>query len=404
MKRLVAAVLCVSAVCWMGGCKAGPLPSPSGVLVNVSGSFKIIEVGGAPVTLTAAVSGDPGNHGVKWMLSQANTDCSPACGTLKASTGTMSAVYTPPANVPVNQQATITAQSVMDTRQAFAFNFQITGAITVSIAPKFSSQTDGGPAASVTATVTNDPTNSGVTWTFKAGGSTLTCSNSNPNPCNGTPSGSLTPGPAAGMTAQYQPPNAAVPSGDTQPTITATSNSDSTKSDSFSFTLVPPPISVSISNKFSSITAGGSAVTVNAVVTNDQFYSNAGVTWTLTSAVSGATTCAPTCGTLTPSSSPSLSASYTPPATAPTDANANPTITATSVSAVPAQSDSFSFNILSPASVFKGGYVFQLRGFDASGAPMAMAGVFTSDGLGNVTSAELDVNDNLNPTFTSGLS
>src|SRR5215472_6108369 len=392
MKRLVAAVLCVSAVCWMGGCKAGPLTSPNGVLVNVSGSFKIIEVGGAPVTLTAAVSGDPGNHGVKWMLSQANTDCSPACGTLKVSTGTMSAVYTPPANVPVNQQATITAQSVMDARQAFSFNFQITGAITVSIAPKFNSQTEGGSASSVTATVNNDPTNAGVTWALTAGGA-------NCSPQCGT----LTFGPAPALTAQYQPPNTAVSAANSQPTITATSVADSTKSDSFSFTLVAPPISVSISNPFNSTTAGGSAVTVKAVVTNDQFYSSAGVTWTLTSSVSGSSTCAPTCGTLTPSTSPSLSASYTPPATAPTDANANPTITATSVTDT-TQFDSFSFNILSPGSVFKGGYVFQLRGFDASGAPMAMAGVFTSDGLGNVTGAELDVNDNLNPTFISGLS
>ena len=391
MKGYVAALLSVCSLGWVAGCKTGPLASTSGVVVSVSGSFKIIQVGGTPVTLTAAVNGDPGNHGVTWTLSQANTDCSPACGTLKVTTGTMSAVYTPPTSAPVNQQATITARSVMDARQAFVFNFQITGAIAVSIAPKFNSQTEGGSAVSLNATVNNDPTNSGVTWTLTAGGS-------NCSPQCGT----LTAGPAPVLTAQYQPPNTAVSAPNSQPTITATSVADSTKSDSFSFTLSPPPISVSISNKFASITAGGSAVTINATVTNDQFYSNAGVTWSLTSTVNGVTgSCTPTCGTLTPTSG--VSASYTPPATAPIDANANPTITATSVSDT-TKFDSLAFNILSPASVFKGAYVFQLRGFDGSGAPMAIAGVFSSDGLGNITGAELDVNDNLNPTFTSGLS
>lgn len=404
MKRCIIALACACILMFFAGCKSGPTPSPLGVQVNVSGSFKFEEVGGAPVTLTATVTGDAANQGVTWALSQANVGCAPACGTLKPSG--LSAVYTPPTSLPGNQQATITARSNKDNRQDFAFNFQITGAVTVSIAPKFSSQTEGGPATNLSATVNNDPTNSGVTWTFTVGGSTLTCSNAASNPCAGTGGGTLTPGPAPGLTAQYQPPNTAVPSGDTQPTITATSNADTTKSDNFSFTLAPPPISVSITNKFSSTAAGGSAVSVNVVVTNDQFYSNAGATWTLTSTVNGVTgPCTPTCGTLKPSVSPSLSASYSPPATAPasTDPNASPTITATSVSDT-TKSDNFTFNILSPASVFKGGYVFQLRGFDASGAPMATAGVLTSDGSGNITGAELDINDKFVTTPYSGLS
>ena len=406
MKGYVAALFCVCIMLFVGACNSGPAASPMAVEVSVSGAFKFQEVGSGAVTLKAAVTGDPGNHGVTWTLSQANTDCSPACGTLQPllSSPTTSAIYTPPTSVPVNQQATITARSIMDGRQNFVFNFQITAPITVSIAPKFSTKTDGGPATSLSASVNNDPTNSGVTWTFTVGGTALTCSNSSPNPCSGTASGTLTPSPAPGLTAQYQPPNTAVPSGDAQPTITATSNGDTTKSDSFSFTLVAPPISVSISNKFSTTTSGGSAATINAVITNDQFYSNAGVTWTLTSTVNGVTgLCSPTCGNLTPTSSPSLSASYTPPATAPTDANANPTITVTSVSDS-TKSDSFAFNILSPASVFKGAYVFQLRGFDTNGHPMARAGVFTSDGLGNITGAELDTNDNFSVTSLSGLS
>lgn len=392
MKRGVAALFwaCISLI--VTGCKGGSPSFPaSPVQVNVSGEFRFQQVGGAPVTLKATVMGDPNGQGVTWTLSQANVSCSPACGTLTASG--MSAVYTPPTTIPVNQQATITARSNKDSRQDFAFNFQITGAISVSVAPKFNSQTEGGPALTVNATVTNDPSNppAGVTWTLT----------SSEGPC-APACGTLTAGAAPSLSASYTPPNAATSGANLSPTITATSVADSTKSDSFSFTLSPPPISVSISNKFASIAAGGSAVTISAVVTNDQLYSNAGATWSLVSTVNGVTgPCTPTCGTLTPSSG--VSASYAPPGTAPIDANANPTITATSVSDT-TKFDSFSFNILSPASVFKGTYVFQLRGFDGSGAPMAMTGVFTSDGLGNITGAELDVNDNLMPTFTSGLS
>lgn len=391
MKRCVTALVCAGILLFFTGCENGPIPSSLPVQVNVSGSFRFQQVGGGPVTLTATVTGDTSNQGVAWTLSQANVSCSPVCGTLKISG--MSAVYTPPTSMPLNQQATITARSNKDSRQDFAFNFQITGPITVSIAPKFNSQTEGGPAVTINATVNNDPSNppAGVTWT-------LTSSLGACAPACGT----LTPGAAPSLSASYTPPNTATSGTNLSPTISATSVADSTKSDSYSFTLVPPPISVSISNKFAAQTAGGPAVTVSAVVTNDQFYSNAGVTWTLTSTVNGATgPCAPTCGTLTPSSS--LSVSYTPPATAPTDANATPTITATSVSDT-SKSDNFSFNTLSPASVFKGGYVFQLRGFDASGAPMATAGVFASDGSGNITGAELDSNDKFVLTSVSGLS
>lgn len=396
MKRYVAALLYVCITLFVAACKSGPTPSPLGVEVSVSGAFQFQEVGGAPVTLKATVTGDPGNQGVTWALSQANVSCSPACGTLQAlKASPLSAVYTPPTSVPLNQQATITARSNKDARQNFVFNFQITAPITVSISPKFSTQIEGGPAVAVNATVNNDPSSPplGVTWTLA----------SSTGPC-APGCGTLTPVAAPSLSASYTPPNAATSGANLSPTITATSVADSTKSDSFSFTLAPPPISVSISNKFTSTTAGGSAVTVKTVVTNDQFYSNAGVTWALTSTVNGVTgPCTPTCGTLTPSSSPSLSASYTPPATAPTDANATPTITATSVSDT-TKSDSFSFNILSPASVFKGVYVFQLRGFDTSGAPMATTGVFTSDGLGNVTGVEVDMDDNFVVTSASGLS
>jgi hypothetical protein len=302
------------------------------------------------------------------------------------------AVYTPPTAPPLNGQGTITARSLVDGRQNFVFNFQITPAITVSIAPKFAMQTAGGPVVNLTATITNDISNngstSGVTWTLTAGGA------------NCTPQcGTLNVDPAPALTAHYQPPATTPTGANDSPTIAATSIFDPSKGDSFNFTIVAPPISVMITNKFTIQTMSGPAVTVNAAVTNDSV-ANAGVTWTLTS-TAGA--CSPACGTLVPSPAPSFSAIYTPPTSAPSGANTTPTITATSVTDS-TKNDSFSFSIVVAGAQFMGSYAFQLRGFDAASAPMALSGSIVIDGMGNITGGEMDVNDNKTVTSTTGLS
>lgn len=256
------------------GC-ADVIPSGLNVLVDVSNAFTFAQVGAAPITLTATTTYDGTHKGVKWALTTANVSCSPACGTLAPSKSpSFSAVYTPPANTPLNQQATITAYSVAEGTQQYSFTFSII-----------------------------------------------------------------------------------------------------------------PPASVQITNKFSSILTGSSPVQVNAAVTNDP--ANAGVTWTLTA---GGSNCSPACGTLTPATAPSFSAAYTPPAALPTGANLNPTITATSVTNT-AASDSFAFTIVGSVSLVKGSYAFLLRGYDGNQLPMSLAGMLTTDGSGNISNAEFDVND-----------
>ncbi|HXA00152.1 MAG TPA: hypothetical protein VN025_20510 [Candidatus Dormibacteraeota bacterium] len=364
MKRYLGGLLFIPVMVWMAACGSSS-GQTTPVVVNVSGAFTTIQAGGQPVTLTASV-------GVSWVLSIANTNCSPGCGTLSSFTSN-SVVYTPPATVPVNQQATITARSLSDNQQAFVFNFQIVPPITLSIAPKFSTQTAGGAVVDLTATVSNDVSNAGVTWSLTAGGTDCT------GPC-----GTLTVDPAPSLTAHYQPP-ATVPTGaNATPKITATSVADSTKSDSFTFTITAPAIAVVISNKFSTVGVGASPITINVNVNNDA--ANAGVTWTLTT---GGNACSPACGTLIPSSAPSFSAAYTAPTTLPAGPNASPTITATSVTDA-TKNDSFSFNVVNLSSLFTGSYAFQVRGFDTAGLPMTMAGSITSDGAGNITAGELD--------------
>lgn len=253
-------------------------PPSTDLVVQITNAFpnNTVQAGGPPITLKATVLHDGPQKGVKWTLTAANTNCSPGCGTLVASASpSFSAVYTPPAQAPMNQQATITAVAVDQPSQGYSFLFTII-----------------------------------------------------------------------------------------------------------------PPTSVMITDKFSSVIAGGPPITVNATVQNDP--SNMGVTWTL---MAGGSACSPACGTLVASAAPSFAAQYTPPMTVPTGSAANPTITATSVSNTSA-SDNFAFTINSASALLSGSYVFLLRGYDTfSLQPMAMAGAITADGKGNITSGEIDFNN-----------
>lgn len=226
MRRLGLQVLAVSSFFLLFGCGSGV--HIEGLVVAVAGVFSSIQVGSAPVTLTASVN-DFGRSGVKWSLTLGGVSCSPGCGTLSApsSNPNYSIVYNPPATAPLNTNATITATSLADKTAIFAFNFTIIPGPTVVINNKFMAQYAGGPAVSVSATVQNDSTNSGVTWTLTTGGTS--CS-----PACGT----LTSGAAPTITATYAPP-ATLPTGaNASPTITAALVVKPAVTDSFTFNIV----------------------------------------------------------------------------------------------------------------------------------------------------------------------
>jgi hypothetical protein len=324
MHRSIKLLLVIPLVWLMNGCAKVIGADPPNVTVNIANAFTAIPAGSLPVTLNATIANQHHNQGVTWSLSLANTGCSPACGTIvPQASPSYSAVYKPPARVPTNQTATITATSVEDPRQVFVFNFTITASVGVVITPKFSAQFAGGPPVTVSAQVTNDGLGAGVTWALTAGGAS--CS-----PACGTLSASAAPS----LTAIYTPPTNPPSGANAKPSITANSVTDPTQSDSFSFSF---PISVSISTKFAVQLVGAAPATVVAQVIDD--VAAAGVTWTLTS---NGISCAPGCGTI--SATPGLTAAYTPPADQPTGPNSTPTITATSVTD-PSKSDSFTFTI-----------------------------------------------------------
>ena len=173
------------------------------------------------------------------------------------------------------------------------------------------------------------------------------------------------------------------------PTMTKTSTT-------FNVTITST-ITVSITNPFTTIDAGATAVTVNATVTNDVTPTN-GVNWTFSPASCNTDTGSP-CGTL--SAIAATSVSYTPPATVPTKAGqSTPTIIAAAVDD-PSKTNSFMFTIDPPAPAaacatgheaeLAGTFAYLMKGFDANGA-VAIAGSFYADGAGKITGGVEDIN------------
>lgn len=224
-----------------------------------------------------------------------------------------------------------------------------------------------GQTVNITASVTNDSNNKGVTWTLSG---------------VGTLSGQTT------TAATYNAP-ASVGS-NTTVTVTATSVADNTKSASLMITVTPPPpITVTINSKITSIIAGAAAVNFTVTVQNDS--ANAGVTWSL---LANNSNCSPTCGAL--SNVTTTGVTYTPPATVPASPNNAPTLVAMSVTDN-TKTDTDAFTIVSFASAnngdLKGQYAFLVGGFDdATGGQFAYIGSFTADGMGGVTTGIEDEN------------
>lgn len=334
---------------------------------------------GQTVSITAAVANDSSNQGVTWAVSGG--------GTLSNET-TTGATYNAPASVSSNTDVTVTATSVADTSASATLKITVTPApaISVSITNPISTITAGSSAVTLNATVQNDSSNSGVTWTLTAGGSS----------CSPT-CGSLSSATSSSVT--YTPPSTAPASPDNAPTITATSVADTSKSATDSFTISAPvvqPIVVTITDPITSVTAGSATVTLNATVQNDS--SNSGVTWTLTA---GGNSCSPACGSLTGAAATSVS--YVPPTSVPAAPDNAPTVTATSV-ADTTKSASDAFTITSSTAtnndaILKGEYAFLV-----AGQMNAMTASITTDGNGNITGGEEDwiSGSDLNAAIVSG--
>jgi len=141
---------------------SGAPPPP--ISVSVSPNSASVGIGSGSQNFTATVQNDFRNGGVLWTLS--GTGCSGAtCGTLSNVTST-SVTYTGPTSIPNPPTVTLTATSVTDnTKIATATITVIQGTIGVSVSPKRAAVTMSAlQTVQFTATVFNDPSNSGVVW------------------------------------------------------------------------------------------------------------------------------------------------------------------------------------------------------------------------------------------------
>jgi len=237
----------------------------------------------------------------------------------------------------------------------------------------------------IAAVVTGDGSNAGVNWT-------VTCASAN---C-----GSFSPTHTASGTATTYTAPTSVPSGTTV-SITAASATNSTRSAfgnvvisagalAITFGAPPPPTTLSTA-------VGFNTASVTAVVTNDSLAQ--GADWSVTCGTAGA------CGGFS-STHPASGAATT--YTAPPALPAGGTVTLTAKSTTsPATLVSAVITLSSstPVAFLCAGcsYTYFVAGTETSaqlnGAPYAIAGVLTADGLGNITGGEQDFKD---PAFTTG--
>jgi hypothetical protein len=211
----------LAAVLVSGCASSGP---PVSVSLSPSSTQSVQQ--GQTVSISAIVPNDLSNKGVTWSLS--GTGCTgTACGSLTNQTAT-SLTYNAPTAIPSNLTVTVTATSVANPSK-FASIIIAVPATVVTIQNKLIEVAAGSLNSSFyfaqfSATIQNDPTNSGVTWTLTANGTA--CS-----PACGTLSF------ANPYSVTYTPPASVPAAPDNMPTITATSVSSSARSDTDTFSI-----------------------------------------------------------------------------------------------------------------------------------------------------------------------
>ena len=305
-RKSVLGVLLTAALAAVGVCGCGTETPPPPISVSLSPTSVTVQPG-QTTQFTASLLNDSANRGVTWTVT-----CSTApCGTVfpAATGGGVPTTYTAPVAPPAGgMMVTITATSVADNSKSASGSITVNSPVMVSVVATVG-LVQVGSTSQITATVTGDPANKGVTWTLS---------------CSAASCGAVSPtATASGVATTY---TASIP----QPldsilvTITATSVSDPSVSGAITITI--PGVMVTITPAAARVEAGSTAQ-FTATVTNDT--ANQGVTWTL--ALNG-TACSPTCGTISATSSASgTPITYTAPSVPPAN-NILVTLTATSVS------------------------------------------------------------------------
>lgn len=312
-----------------------PAPVPP-ISVSVAPGTATVQPG-KTAQFTATVNSDPANAGVTW-----NVSCTAAisgayvnapCGTVSptATPSGTATTYTPPGFGDLT--VTLSATSVTNGNVSASATVGVPG-IAIIVSPA-SATVPVGATQQFTATVLNDSSNKGVTWTltYLQNGSLVQCPSA-------AVCGSVSPAPtASGTPTTYTAPTTP-PAGDLEVDIVATSVANNTVSTEGAQGFITiPGVKVSVTPSTASVAAGATQQFA-AAVSNDS--TNSGVNWTLTQ---NGTSCSPGCGTITPSATASgVATTYSAPATPP-PSDLAVTVTATSV-ALSAASRSATVSVL----------------------------------------------------------
>ncbi len=349
---------------WLTSCGGGggSTPPPAAISVALSPAAPTSLVAGGTASLTAVVSNDSNNAGVRWTVSCGGS----SCGTFSsASTPSGTATtYTAPSTPPSSATVTVTATSATDTTKTASATITISApaAISVALSPTPPTSLVAGTTTSLSAVVTNDSANAGVRWTVSCGS------------CGSFAPTSTASGAATTYTAPATPPSPATV------TVTATSVTDTSKTASATITITAAPtgISVAFSPAPPTSLVVKATASLTAVVTNDS--ANAGVKWTVTC---GGTACGSFSSTSTASGT---ATTYTAPAAPPSPATV--TVTATSVTDT---TKTATATITITNLLADGTYVYHLAGDDATG-PYFVVGAITVQN-GAITGGRQDFSD-----------
>jgi hypothetical protein len=202
------------------GGSSSPAPPPA-ITVSVSAPSTVTT--GTTANITASVGNDSKNAGVTWSVTCGAAPCGSFSPTSTASGSPTT--FTPPS---VATTVTVIATSVSDTTKSGSASITIAAPVlAVAFNPAPPVSINAGANSSLTAVVTNDPKNAGVTWKVT---------------CGSTACGSFSATTTASGTATTYTAPSTVPTPNTV-TVTATSVTDTTKFATATITIgAPPPI------------------------------------------------------------------------------------------------------------------------------------------------------------------
>jgi hypothetical protein len=344
--------------------------------------------GGTLTALAATVDGDPSNAGVNWKatcdkfngFNIVPGDCTAGFNGLTHSAPGSVTTFTVPLESDVyptivGSTVTLTAVAAADHNFSASATFTVTGPISLDVTQAPPTNVLTNASVPVAATVTDDPTDSGVTWTI------LSC---DVRPCgswSATSTTKLTTQVASGATVTYTAPPTAL--GHVNIQVAATASPATVQV----FTLsVTAPISIAITQGVPNNTiATNHSAPLVATVSDDS--ANGGVDWTVTCAGPGP------CGSFSLLHTASgATTTFNAPSAVPTPNTVTIIATSTDQKKTTSETETVTANVL-PISLLNGNWVMALSGRDANGGPFALGGVITGNGIGQITSGSLDLVD-----------